>query len=219
MDKPVQIRNTQLEDIPALIALQKRIYPDIPSWEPEELARQIQTFPQGQLMVEMDGEVVGCASALVVVWDEWAEAHTWKEITSNGTFRTHTPEGKTLYGAEVFVDPDVQGLGVGHLLYEGRRNICRQMNLKRIIACGRLPGYHEHATEMTPEFYAQKVVWGDFKDPVLSFQIREGFSYCGIIEGYIPEDTESVGNAAIIVWLNPDYDDTQPVELSTEVDL
>jgi len=219
MEQQAQVRNTQVEDIPALIALQTKIYPDIPPWEPEEMERQIRIFPQGQLVVELDGAIVGCASSLVVVWDEWAEAHTWKEITSNGTFKTHTPEGKTLYGAEVFVDPDVQGSGVGHLLYEARREICRQMNLKRIIACGRLPGYHQHATQMTAEFYAQKVVWGDFKDPVLSFQIREGFSYCGIIEGYIPEDTESDGNAAIIVWLNPDYDDSQLPQLDQDIDM
>ena len=98
---------------------------------------------------------------MIVMWNDWAESHSWKEITGAGTFEHHNPDGKTLYGAEVFVDPDLQGQGVGHLLYEARRTLCRAMNLKRIIACGRLPGYHRYADEFSAEFYAQKVVWGD----------------------------------------------------------
>ncbi len=71
---------------------------------------------------------------------------------------------------------------------------------------------------MSAEFYTRKVVWGDFFDPVLSFQLREGFSYCGVVEGYLPDDEESGGFASIIVWLNfnPDYDDTLPNQLIKE---
>ena len=37
-------------------------------------------------------------------------------------------------------------------------------------------------------------------DPVLSFQLREGFRYCGIMYGNIAEDAVFNGNAALIVW-------------------
>ncbi|MFV0680749.1 GNAT family N-acetyltransferase [Ottowia sp.] len=210
------VRHTQLEDVPGLVALQRKVYPDIPAWDPARLRRQIEVFPQGQLMAELDGEMVGCASSLVVLWDEWAEQHSWDEITSAGNFDNHDRQGLTLYGAEVFVSPDSRGAGVGHMLYEGRRQICRRLNLKRIIACGRLPGYHQHAARLTAEQYAQKVVWGDLFDPVLSFQLREGFSYCGVMNDYIPDDVESLGHASIIVWLNPDFDPAQPHLLQQE---
>ena len=212
-----RVRNTRVEDIPALIALQARVYPTIPPWSQRKLREQLEVFPQGQIVVETDDGIVGCASALIVLWDDWAESHTWREITGAGTFDQHNPDGRTLYGAEVFVDPEVRGLGLGHLLYEGRRNLCRAMNLKRIIACGRLPGYGAHADAMSAEFYAQKVVWGDFTDPVLSFQLREGFSYCGVIPDYLPEDVESHGNASLIVWLNPDYDPSLPTEIKEDI--
>ena len=212
-----RVRNTRVEDIPALIALQARVYPTIPPWSQRKLREQLEVFPQGQIVVETDDGVAGCASSLIVLWDDWAESHTWREITGAGTFDQHNPDGRTLYGAEVFVDPEVRGLGLGHLLYEGRRNLCRAMNLKRIIACGRLPGYAAHADAMSAEFYAQKVVWGDFTDPVLSFQLREGFSYCGVIPDYLPEDVESHGNASLIVWLNPDYDPSLPTEIKEDI--
>jgi len=207
----IMVRQTSAEDIPLLIALQKQIYPDIPAWSEGKLREQLDVFPRGQLVAEGPEGLLGCASSIIVAWDDWAEPHSWKEITSSGTFENHNPLGRTLYGVEVFVDPESQGQGVGHLLYESRRSLCRAMNLKRIICCGRLPGYHKHATLMTAEFYAKKVIWGDFKDPVLSFQLREGFSYCGVIENYIPEDKESGGYASLIVWLNPNYQPQLPV--------
>jgi ribosomal protein S18 acetylase RimI-like enzyme len=215
-----RVRQTRPEDIPELIALQARVYPDIPPWSRRKLAEQLDVFPQGQLVAEnADGQLIGCASSLIIVWDDWCDSHTWKEITGAGTFEHHTPEGKTLYGAEVFVAPEARGTGAGHALYEGRRSICRSMNLKRIIACGRLPNYHRYAEEMTPQFYAMKVVWGDIRDPVLNFQLHEGFDFCGVLEDYLPEDKASCGHASIIVWINPDYDPSQPTIVREEIDL
>lgn len=210
----IKIRHTRPEDIEPLIALQKKSYPpEMASWSKVKFEHQLEVFPQGQIVAELDGRLVGCASSLIVLWDDWCDQHSWKEITGAGTFRNHNPDGKTLYGAEVFVDPDVRGAGLGHALYEGRRTLCRAMNLKRIIACGRLPGYHKHAENMTAEDYAKRVVWGDFRDPVLGFQLREAFHYCGVIEGYLPEDSESCGFASVIVWLNPRYNSDQTTRI------
>ena len=203
------VRSTTPKDVDALLQLQERVYPTITPWRRDQLAHQMAIFPEGQLVAVMDGRIVGCASALVILWDEWADEHTWKEITAAGTFNTHNTDGFTLYGAEVFVDPQLRGKRVGHSLYEGRRQLCKKLNLHRIIACGRLPGYHALAQEMSVELYAKKVLWGDLIDPVLSFQLREGFRYCGIMSDYLPEDNESCGQASLIAWVNPDYDPTQ----------
>ena len=212
------VRPAQTGDIPGVIALQRRVYPTIAPWTAVKLQHQQTAFRRGQMVAVCDGEIVGYAGSLVVLWDDWAESHTWKCITGAGTFEHHNPSGRTLYGAEVFVSPDLRGSGVGHQLYESRRRLCRDLNLKRIIACGRLPGYAGHAARLSAEGYAQRVVWGDLRDPVLSFQIREGFSYCGVIEDYLPEDRESLGHASIIVWLNPDYDPDRPTRSAEEPD-
>ncbi|MEZ5657446.1 MAG: GNAT family N-acetyltransferase [Burkholderiaceae bacterium] len=201
----IQIRATQREDIAELVALQRRIYPEIEPWLGSRVEHQLDVFPEGQFVAMLGERLVGCASSIIVDWDDWLTDHTWTEITADGTFETHTPTGLTLYGAEVFVDPAIRGQRVGHLLYNARRRLCRRLNLKRIIACGRLPGYHRHADAMAVETYAMKVVWGDLKDPVLNFQLREGFDFCGVIRDYLPEDVESCGHAALIVWLNPSY--------------
>lgn len=217
--KGPRVRHTRLDDIPALIELQRRVYPYIPPFTERKFRNQLEVFPQGQVVVEVSGQLAGCASSLIVSWDEWAGLHTWKEITASGTFDNHNPDGRTLYGAEVFVDPELRGHGLGHVLYEARKALCRAMNLKRIIACGRLPGYAKHADSLSPEQYAQKVVWGDIRDPVLGFQMHEGFHYCGVMEGYLPEDKDSCGHASLIVWLNDEYDPGQPTIIPEEIPL
>lgn len=206
----VTVRATQPGDVDALLQLQARVYPTIAPWQRDHLARQLAVFPEGQLVAEINQRIVGCASSLIILWDEWADEHTWHDITAAGTFSTHNPQGLTLYGAEVFVDPSLRGQRVGHRLYEGRRQLCRRLNLRRIIACGRLPGYRALADQMTVELYVKKVLWGDLVDPVLSFQLREGFRFCGIMSDYLPEDVDSCGQASLIAWVNPDYDPTRP---------
>lgn len=201
----VIIRNTQTGDIEGIRGLQKRIYPTIPPWSPAHFEQQLATFPAGQFVALIDDRIVGSASSLIVRWDDYGLEHNWKEVTGGGVFSTHDPGGRTLYGAEVFVDPTVRRLGIGRSLYAARRRLCRELNLRRIIAAGRLPGFHRHANSMSATTYAMKVIWGDIDDPVLRFQLREGFQFCGVVDGYIPEDVESCGHAALIVWLNPYY--------------
>ncbi|MBE0624799.1 MAG: GNAT family N-acetyltransferase [Burkholderiales bacterium] len=198
----VIVRNTGSGDVEGIRALQKRIYPTIPPWSPAHFEQQQETFPAGQVVALLEGKVVGSASSLIVHWDDYGLEHNWKEVTGNGLFSTHDPGGTTLYGAEVFVDPTVRRRGIGRSLYAARRRLCRELNLKRIIAAGRLPGFHRHAQSMDATTYAMKVIWGDIDDPVLRFQLREGFQFCGVVDGYIPEDAESCGHAALIVWLN-----------------
>ncbi|MBE0620011.1 MAG: GNAT family N-acetyltransferase [Burkholderiales bacterium] len=201
----VIVRNTQVEDIDGIRELQRRIYPTIPPWSREYIERQLNVFPAGQFVAMLDGKIVGSASSLIVMWDDYGLDHDWREVTGGGTFSTHNPAGKTLYGAEVFVDSAVRRRGIGRSLYAARRRLCRNMNLRRIIAAGRLPGFHHHANNMSATTYAMKVIWGDIDDTVLRFQLREGFQFCGVVDNYIPEDVESCGYAALIVWLNPLY--------------
>lgn len=199
------VRNTTPADFENIQELQMKVYPNIRPWSIEQLKNHLKVFPEGQLVAEIDGNIVGTASSLIILWDEYGIEHNWKEVTDSGTFDTNNPEGKTLYGAEVCVDPTYQKKGIGHQIYEERKNICKKFNLKRIIAAGRLPNYFLYADEMSPELYAMKVIWGDIYDPVLRFQIGEGFQFCGIVENYLHGDKESLEYATLIVWINKEY--------------
>lgn len=206
---PVKIREATRADIPALLALNRAAYPVLANdnvvWGETHLRSHLRIFPQGQIVAEVDGKILGAVSSLLVdLGPDPLRHHTWAGITDSGYFTNHNPQGDTLYGADVYVHPDARGLGLGAALYEARRKLCQRLNKRRILAGGRLWNYSEHADQMSPQEYAYQVVAGEFRDLVLSFQLREGFVLRGVMPNYL-KDAKSGNHASLIEWLNPDY--------------
>lgn len=205
----IHLRQAETKDLKRLIALNKQAFPLMAEenvvWSERQLNNHLKLFPQGQIVAEIDGNIVGAVATLIISSGrDPYRAHTYAGITDGGYFHNHDAQGDTLYGADVYVDPDWQGKGVGAALYEARRELCRDLNLRRILAGGRLARYSEHADDYSPESYVERVQSGELQDPVLSFQLREGFSVRGILRNYIT-DPNSLNYASLIEWLNPDY--------------
>ncbi len=205
IESEVIIRNTTPAHFDDIRELQKKVYPDIKPWSNEQLENHLKVFAEGQFVADLDAKIVGTSSSFIIMWDEYGPVHNWIDITGRGFFSTHNPNGKTLYGAEVCVDPDYRKKGIGQKLYKARRTLCTRLNLKRIIAAGRLPNYHLYSDKLDPHTYCLKVIWGDIYDPVLRFQLKQGFQFCDIVENYLHGDSESMEFASLIVWVNPNY--------------
>ncbi len=204
----VRVRNTEARDFAGIIALTRRVYPDSMPWSPDQLASHLAHFPEGQFVAEREGHdgIAGMAASLIVRWDDYPPSASWRDFTDSGMFTNHDPvHGRTLYGAEVMVDPTIQRSGVGAALYRARRDLVVRLKLRRIRAAARLRGYHVHADRMTAEEYVQGVVRGELKGPTLSFQLREGFQVVAVVSGYLRSDPESLGFAAVIEWINPEF--------------
>ena len=142
------VRNP-VDEIPQMIALHRRCFPQMiesdEAWGEDQLRSHLEYFEEGQLVAELDGRIVGVASSLIVhLGHDPLRHHTYYGITDDGYFYNHDPQGDTLYGADVYVDPDCRGHGIGaRSLYEARRDLCRRLNLRRILAGGRLWNYDE----------------------------------------------------------------------------
>lgn len=205
-DKPaITIRQMTLKDIPAVVEMQRRAYPDMPIWKIEELTHHLTIFPEGQLVaVDQANQIVGSASALIIDWDDYAESAQWSAITGHGIFNTHNPLGKTLYGADMCVDPHARRQGIGSLFYDVRKKMVKDRGLKRILTGGRIPGYAKVSEQMSPKQYVTEVVQGRRKDATLNFQLKNGFVVLDIIPEYL-KDKESRGFATLLEWLNPEY--------------
>ncbi|MGE0616727.1 MAG: phosphoenolpyruvate carboxylase [Bacteriovoracia bacterium] len=191
----------------------RRVYPFSKPWSLAQLESHRAYFPDGQLVVleKASGRVIGMAFSLIVYWNDYSHQDNWQDFTSAGFFHNHDPaKGKTLYGAEVMVDPEYRGQGVGKLLYRGRQEIAKKYGLKRIRAGARLRGYGKFQEKLTPQEYVRKVVAKEIYDPTLSFQLGQGFRAIDVAANYLFNDPESLGYAAVIEWLNP--------EIATELD-
>ena len=212
---PFKVRQMNLHDIDEVIELQQRAFPGQTPWNAEQLKRHLEVFPEGQFVAATpDGHILGSASSLLIDWDDYAESANWASITGRGTFDTYNPLGKTLYGADMGVDPEVRHQGIGSLLYEARKDLIRERGLKRLLTGGRIPGYAALAGEMTAREYVAAVVAGKRRDPALTFQLENDLVVLEVVPGYMA-DPDSNGFATLLEWLNPEY--TSSVTLKASV--
>jgi len=209
----LEVRQAKRSDISGIARLIERAYPNLPPYKLGELRGQINNFPEGQFVAILDGEIVGyCASSRVTEAMAFA-SHDWEEISGNGFGTRHVPTGEWLYGYEMCVDPAQRGVRIGKRLYEARRALAEQLDLNGIVFGGRIPGYDRARRTKkaeSPEDYIDKVVDGKLRDPVIGFQIANGFQPIGVLRRYLPEDRQSRGHAAHMVWRNPYVDPDEP---------
>ncbi|TAE75545.1 MAG: GNAT family N-acetyltransferase [Verrucomicrobia bacterium] len=207
--RPVLIRNPTVDDIPAILALHRRCFPEVDkarvAWGEKHLRSHLNLFPEGQFLAERDGTLLGVASSLIVsLGRDPLRKHTYDGITDTGFFYNHDPQGDTLYGADIYVDPDARKLGIGAALYDARRALCRSLNLRRILAGVSLQNYDDHAPRLTPDAYIRQARDGKIVEPLLAFQLKQGFVVRGIMPDYLP-DHRSHDHAAMMEWIHPGY--------------
>ena len=206
----IDVRNLAIEDYKTLKESMIQAYASLGGqyWKEESLQRLIEKFPEGQIVLLHNGKVVGCALTLIVNYEKFGDDHTYRDITGNFSFETHDPKGDTLYGIEVFVHPEYRGLRLARRLYDARKNLCESMNLKMIIAGGRIPKYGMYSDKLSPKEYIEKVKHREIYDPTLTFQMANDFQVKKIIRNYLPEDEDSNGYATLLIWYNV-YHDTE----------
>ncbi len=203
--KNIIVRPIGIEDFDKITSLQKKCFPGMLPWSREEFESQLRIFPEGQICVEYENRVVASSSSLILDFDIYGEFHSWEEISSDGFITNHNPEGDTLYGIEIMVDPDFRGMKLARRLYEARKRLVRERNLMRIVIGGRIPGYKDHKKEMSAREYVERVVNKSLYDPVLTTQMANGFIIKRIIRDYLENDRESSGYAILLEWTNVDY--------------
>lgn len=203
----IQLRQLTPEDYDDVQIIMDKVYPNLDgAWPDRKYKAQLSVFPEGQICIEDHGRVVAAAFSVIVDYDKFGDQHTYDEITGDAYLTTHDPQGDVLYGVDVFVDPDYRGMRLGRRLYEARKELCQNLNLRAIVAGGRIPNYRHHAHEMSPQAYIEKVRKKLIYDPILTFQISNDFDVKRVLKGYLPEDKESRGYATLLEWTNLYYD-------------
>lgn len=175
-------------------------------WQEHELKTLIDNFPDGQVVIKANGEIAGCALSILVDYDKFDDHHSYKEITGNYSFNTHTSTGDVLYGIDVFIKPEFRGLRLGRRLYDYRKELCERLNLKGVAFGGRIPNYHKHSHELSPKEYIDKVKRKEIDDPVLNFQISNDFHPSKVIKNYLEGDSASEDYAVLLEWDNIYYE-------------
>ena len=195
------VRSYTHKDYPQLLEIQRACfpapYPEEQLWSKAQIASHLEHFAQGALCVEVNGELIASATALILE----NPPHTFANATDNGFIGNHNPHGDTLYGVDMAVHPDWRGRGVARRLYQARFELVQQLGLKRFTAAGRMPGLAQHLN-LSPEDYVALIMRGELTDPTLTPQLKNGLRPVHVLHDYI-EDAESRNCALLLEWKNP----------------
>jgi len=207
----LEVRQATSKDVSAIAALIRRAYADLPPYTFGEIRGQLNNYVEGCFVAKLDGKLVGYCASMRVSGHLALGPHTWDEITGNGFGSRHNPTGDWLYGYEMCVDPKVRGTRIGRRLYEERRALAERLELTGIAFAGRMPNLSRHWRKVDgAEDYLNKVLEGKLHDPVLRFQLANGFEPARVLKNYLPEDKKSKAYAILMVWRNPYVDSDQP---------
>lgn len=204
----IELTFLSLEDYEELKLAMIDSYASMPEayWKEHHIKTLINRFPEGQVVIRVNGQIAGCALSIQVQYDTFGDRHTYKDITGNYTFSTHSDKGDVLYGIDVFIKPEFRGMRLGRRLYDYRKELCERLNLKRVVFGGRIPNYHKYADELTPRQYLDKVRYREIHDPVLNFQLSNDFHPIKVIQGYLEADRDSKDYAVLLEWDNIYYE-------------
>jgi len=175
-------------------------------WKEHHIKSLIDRFPEGQVVIKVNDQIAGCALSIIIDYSEFDGHHTYKEITGDYTFKTHSPDGDMLYGIDVFIKPEFRGLRLGRRLYDYRKELCERQNLKGVAFGGRIPNYHKYADKISPKQYIEKVRRKEIHDPVLNFQVSNDFHPAKILKNYLEGDEASNEYAVLLEWDNIYYE-------------
>ena len=206
MDK-IELQFLQFEDYMDIKEAMVSAYSSMPNayWKESHIRSLMQKFPEGQVVMKINGQIAGCALSIIVDYDKFDDTHSYKDITGNYTFDTHTNDGDMLYGIDVFIKPEFRGLRLGRRLYDYRKELCEKLNLKGIAFGGRIPNYHKYSEKLSPKEYIEMVKKKEINDPVLNFQMSNDFHPTKVLSGYLAGDKDSEEFAILLEWDNIYY--------------
>jgi GNAT superfamily N-acetyltransferase len=99
----------------------------------------LNNYREGCFGAFLDDKLIGYCASIRIGGDKALRPHSWDEITGNGYGSRHDPKGDWLYGYELCVDPKTRGTRIGRHLYEERRKLAEQHELKGNVFGGRMP--------------------------------------------------------------------------------
>jgi hypothetical protein len=201
----IVVRQAKPKDIESYLKLQEERWREDNMASAEQLHSRLKAYPQGMLVAERGGEIVGMAYSLRISKYNYDNPPTWNEITNNGYCNNVDPDGDVIFGVDLST-----GRGVGHLagdkLLIGMGRLAISEGVKTAMLGGRLPGYHEYASKMTAnEYLHAKNDHGQALDRQVRYYTSiPGLKAKKVLPNYF-HDPDSRNYGVLLVWRNPLY--------------
>lgn len=201
--KLVVIREATPDDVGPYAKIQEEEWDDSMAAVDLKIESRIELFPEGVLVAEHDGDLVGVLSLIQLASYDVSDGKSWEDITDNGWCTTHTPGGDVLFGVDLSVSRKAPR-ATAPLLFMAGMELAMRLGCSRIVWGGRMPRYHKHADKMSPQEYATaRTKRGRYLDPEIELYSKvPGASILGVVPEYF-KDWESLNNGVMLEWPNP----------------
>ena len=197
------IRNARADEASVLARIEAMCWPAGLAADEATFRSRLHAFPEGQFAAELNGAVVGVATAQRITGAFLgAGPCTYARLTDHGRFRaSHAPDGDIFQLISVSVSPEGRGARLGRALVDTEIDFARGIpGLKRIVGFTRPTGYHRHPDVPIEEYAARRREDGRRADAVLDFHLSGGARMVSIHAAYRPEDREALGYGILIEY-------------------
>lgn len=91
----IELSYLSIDDYEELKQIMIEIYSDKPGgyWRKEQIQKLINIFPEGQVVIKVNGKLAACALSIIVDYKKLGDKHTYKQITR--IISAHTPRKAT----------------------------------------------------------------------------------------------------------------------------
>jgi 3-oxoacyl-(acyl-carrier-protein) synthase/acyl carrier protein/NAD(P)-dependent dehydrogenase (short-subunit alcohol dehydrogenase family) len=188
------IRWARLADLPMLERLEQLCWETHLQIPGSVLEKRIEKHPQGQLIMEIDGNVVG-----VIYSQRIQNAESLLNATIETIDHYHAETGSIVQLLGINIAPDVQHLRLGDQLLEFMLQYCELSNdVTEIVGVTRCKEYSRYSHLTMQEYISLNDGQGLSVDPVLRFHQIHGAEIKQPLAGYRRHDQENDGCGVLI---------------------
>ncbi|HET8772274.1 MAG TPA: class I SAM-dependent methyltransferase, partial [Thermoanaerobaculia bacterium] len=187
------VRHAAEGDLEALDRLERLCWPK-GSQIPRRLLRaRLERYPQGQFVLERDGEVMAAIYSQRIASLEALDGRDLRSV-----HELHHPSGPIVQFLALNVDPRVQNLRYGDQLLEFMLQRCSLMTgVTRIAGVTVCRNYDAGGPRSFEEYIRRE---GDDQDPVLAFHRAHGATIAKALPGYRPRDLANEGYGVLVTY-------------------
>lgn len=205
--KTYKLRYATPEDIPSLLELETLCWADGLRADRQALTRRISLNPEGNIVIDYGGEVVGVGYTQRITSEE-ALYHT----SASQVHLLHEEGAPVLQLLAINIHPQRQQMALGDtLLTHLLRVAALQDTVEKVVGVTRCKDYLHHRQQVSYEQYVNQAEEdGQHCDPILHFHLSHGAHILGIARHYRPADDENEGHGVLIGYaVRNELDSTQ----------
>ena len=221
MRRKIRIRQARVDDIEAILLVEKKAWPENLRASREMYQSRLRTFPQGTLVAETEGKIEGVVVSQIMNHNSIPDISSWSEATDYGYIKnSHNPEGNSFYGVNLSVCHGSQSR-VAMTLLEAVGKLAIRHNFKQIVLGARIPSFARYLKhhcqkngisvisdkkrDKIAEDYIQATNRrGNPLDPQITFYQKVGMKIIKLLPNYF-KDPESLNYGVLVLWSNPFY--------------